>query len=93
MIINSDVWNGTSEANQNVISACAGLAEYAGTWRSKEYTGFTLQGLRDGGMTVAPPSDQMRSELEAIGATMTAEWLDATGELGQSIVDAFKASQ
>lgn len=93
MIVNSEVWDGTSEANQNVISACAGLAEYAGTWRSKEYTGFTLQGLRDGGMTVAPPSDQMRSELEAIGATMTAEWLDATGAQGQSIVDAFMASQ
>ncbi len=93
MIINSDIWNETSEANQNVITACANMAEYAGTWRAKEYTGFTLQGLRDGGMTVSPPSDQMRSDLEAIGATMTAEWLEATGDQGQSIVDAFMASQ
>lgn len=93
MIINSDIWNGTSEANKNVITACANIAEYAGTWRAKEYTGFTLQGLRDGGMTVAPPSDQMRTELEAVGATMTAEWLEAAGDQGQSIVDAFLASQ
>lgn len=93
MIINSDIWNETSESNQNVITACANMAEYAGTWRAKEYTGFTLQGLRDGGMTVSPPSDQMRSDLEAIGATMTAEWLEATGDQGQSIVDAFMASQ
>ncbi len=93
MLVNSEVWEGTSTANQNVIRACATLAEYAGTWRAKEYTGFTLQGLRDGGMTVADPSDQMRSELEAIGATMTAEWLEATGEQGQSIVDAYLASQ
>ena len=46
MLINSDVWEGVSEANKNVINACAGMAEYAGTWRAKEYTGFTLAGLR-----------------------------------------------
>ena len=51
-MVNSDVWSGTSDANKNVIRGCATLAEYAGTWRSKEYTGFTMQGLRDGGMTV-----------------------------------------
>jgi len=93
VMVNSDVWNGTSEANQNVINACASLAEYAGNWRAKEYTGFTLQGLRDGGMTVGPASDQMVSELKAIGETMTAEWLEAAGAEGAAIVDAFKAMQ
>ncbi len=93
VIVNSDVWNGTSEANQNVIRGCAELAEYSGTWRSKEYTGFTYQGLRDGGMSVGPASDQMVSELKEIGATMTTEWLEAAGAEGQAIVDAFKAMQ
>lgn len=93
VMVNSDVWNGTSEANQNVIRGCAELAEYTGTWRSKEYTGFTLQGLRDGGMTVGPASDQMVAELKEIGVTMTSEWLEAAGPEGQAIVDAFKAMQ
>ena len=44
VMVNSDVWSGTSDANKNVIRGCATLAEYAGTWRSKEYTGFTMQG-------------------------------------------------
>ena len=57
VMVNSDVWSGVSEANQNVIRGCAELAEYAGNWRAKEYTGFTLQGLRDGGMTVGPASE------------------------------------
>jgi len=91
IFVNSDVWAATSKADQNVIHGCAALAEYAGTWRSKEYTGFTLQGLRDGGMTVAPPSDKLRSELQAIGKTMTTEWLAAAGPDGQAIVDAYKA--
>lgn len=93
VFVNSDIWGGVSEANQNVIRGCAQLAEYAGNWRSKEYTGFTLQGLRDGGMTVGPASEQMVGELKAIGDTMTAEWLENAGDEGKAIVDAFRAMQ
>ena len=91
VMVNTDSWNGLSDANKNVMQGCAKLAEYAGTWRAKEYTGFTLQGLRDGGMTVAPASDTMKGELQEIGATMTSEWLEAAGADGAAIVDAFKA--
>ncbi|MCG7521856.1 TRAP transporter substrate-binding protein [Ruegeria sp. Ofav3-42] len=93
VMVNSDIWAGVSDANKNVIKACAELAEYAGNWRAKEYTGFTLQGLRDGGMTVGPASEQMTNELKEIGVTMTNEWLEAAGDEGKAIVDAFNASQ
>ncbi|MCC1495075.1 TRAP transporter substrate-binding protein [Cognatishimia sp. F0-27] len=93
IMVNSEVWDGVSDANKNVITACAELAEYAGTWRSKEYTGFTLAGLRAGGMTVEKASETMVGELKEIGETMTAEWLEAAGEQGQAIVDAFKGMQ
>lgn len=91
VMVNKDVWGKTSEANQNVIRGCAAIAEYAGTWRSKEYTGFTLAGLREGGMTVGPAGDTLVGELKAIGEKMTAEWLEAAGDDGKAIVDAFKA--
>ncbi|UWQ73770.1 TRAP transporter substrate-binding protein [Leisingera sp. M658] len=90
VFVNTEIWNGTSAANQNVIQGCAKLAEYAGNWRAKEYTGFTLQGLRDGGMNVGPASDQMAGELKEIGVTMTNEWLEAAGDEGKAIVDAFR---
>jgi len=93
VMVNSDVWAGVSDADKNVIRGCASLAEYAGNWRSKEYTGFTLQGLRDGGMTVARANPTMTAELRAIGETMTSEWLEAAGAEGQAIVDAFKGMQ
>ncbi len=93
VMVNADVWSGVSDANKAVIQACAGLAEYAGNWRAKEYTGFTLQGLRDGGMTVQRANDQMMGELRDIGVTMTTEWLEAAGEEGQAIVDSFRAMQ
>ncbi len=91
IMANKDAWNDTTEANQNVIRACAGLAEYAGNWRAVEYTQFTLRGLRDGGMTVGPASEQLTADLRAIGETMTAEWLEKAGPEGQAIVEAYKA--
>ncbi|QBF31077.1 TRAP transporter substrate-binding protein [Thalassococcus sp. S3] len=93
VMVNSDTWEGTSDANKAVITGCAELAEYAGNWRAREYTGFTVEGLAAGGMTVGPASDGLTAELQAIGETMTAEWLEAAGEDGAAIIDAFKAAQ
>ncbi|MEM7300885.1 MAG: TRAP transporter substrate-binding protein [Pseudomonadota bacterium] len=93
VIVNKGVWDGVSDANKNVIKGCAMMAEYAGYWRSKEYTGFTLAGLAAGGMTVGPAGDALVGELKKIGETMTAEWLEKAGDEGKAIVDAFKASQ
>ena len=67
MLINNDVWDGVSEQNKNVINACASMAEYAGTWRAKEYTGFTMAGLAAGGMSVQPAGEQLMSDLRKIG--------------------------
>ena len=93
IMVNKGVWGGVSDANKNVIRGCAELAEYSGTWRSKEYTGFTLAGLRAGGMTVGPAGESLVNELKEIGKTMTAEWLDKAGDTGKSIVDNFKSMQ
>lgn len=90
IMVNMDVWGGTSDTNKNIIDACAGMAQYAGAWRAREYTGFTLAGLAAGGMTVEPAGDQLMSDLQEIGATMTAEWLEAAGDEGQAIVEAYR---
>lgn len=93
IMVNNDVWADVSDANKNVINACAAMAEYAGTWRAKEYTGFTLAGLSAGGMTVQPAGEQLMGDLREIGATMAAEWLEAAGDTGKAIVDAYNAAQ
>lgn len=91
IMVNSSVWDGVSDSNKNVIQACADMAEYAGTWRAKEYTGFTMAGLAAGGMTVEPVNDAVMAGLKEVGATMTAEWLEAAGDTGTAIVEGFKA--
>lgn len=92
VFVNTDSWNGLDEATQQVFRDCAATAEAEGLEASIAYTNFTLNGLREGGMTVEKASDAMVDGLKAVGETMTAEWLEAAGEDGAAIVDAFKAS-
>ena len=92
VFVNKDVWNDVSDANKNAIRACSALAEYAGHWRAVQYTDFTLNGLRAGGMTVQPAGDKLVGELNEVGKTMAAEWTDAAGAEGAAIIDAFKGN-
>ena len=93
VMVNSDVWAGVSDANKAAITECATAAAAQGLERAKAYTQFTLDGLAAGGMTVGPAGDALVDELKVIGETMAADWLEAAGDEGAAIIDAFKASQ
>ena len=93
VFVNADAWEGLTRQNRDVMLGCADLAEYAGTWRAREYTQFTLSKLAENGMTVAPPGDTLEAELKQIGETMTAEWLEQAGEGGAAIIEKFRAMQ
>ena len=89
VMVNSDVWGGLGDDMKAAIQACADTAAADGLEASKAYTQFTLDGLKEGGMTVGRAGDGLVGELKEIGATMTTEWLEAAGEDGKAIVDAF----
>ena len=93
IMVNSDAWADVSDENKAAVQSCATEAEAAGLAASKEATQFTLNGLREGGMTVERASDAMMEGLREVGATMTEEWTAAAGEKGQAIIDAYRASQ
>jgi TRAP-type C4-dicarboxylate transport system substrate-binding protein len=93
VMVNKEVWSGTSDANKAAITACADEAQTRGIDASKAYTQFTMDGLAEGGMTVGPAGDALMTELRAIGETMTTEWLNDAGDDGKAIVDAFNASK
>ena len=91
VFVNMDAWNGLDDATKAVMEDCAAKAKAEGLARSKDYTAFTLNGLKEGGMTVQRAGDALVEELKAIGATMTQEWLESAGEVGREIVDAYNA--
>lgn len=92
VMVNNDTWGGLDADTQAAIMTCGQTAAAEGLQASKDYTQFTLNGLRDGGMTVGPAGDGLVGELKTVGETMTAEWLEAAGSDGAAIVDAFKAN-
>jgi len=89
VMVNQEAWEDLDEEVQNAVTGCAELAAYSGYWRSIQYTDFTLKGLADGGMTVGPANEELVEELKEIGAQMTEEWLEAAGDEGKKMVDAF----
>ncbi|MGF1477863.1 MAG: TRAP transporter substrate-binding protein [Geminicoccaceae bacterium] len=91
IMVNKDAWNGLDEASQNVLRACADMAELAGTTKSEQLNDWYKAQLAANGMTVTPAGDQLRADLEQIGATMTEEWIEAAGDQGQTIIEGFKA--
>lgn len=92
VFVNNDAWAGLDDATKAVMNDCAAKAKAEGLQRSKDYTQFTLQGLRDGGMSVERAGEAFVAGLKDIGATMTAEWLAEAGDDGKAIVDAYKAA-
>jgi TRAP-type C4-dicarboxylate transport system substrate-binding protein len=90
VFVNKDSWNGLDDATKKVVNDCAATAAVNGLKRSKDYTSFTLDGLRKGGMTVQRASDQLMNDLKSVGDTMTKEWLDKAGDDGKAIIDAYK---
>lgn len=93
VFVNTEAWANLDNSVRNVVHGCADLAEYAGTWRSKEYTGFTLSELAKNGMVVQPAGEALTNELREFGVIMTDEWLEAAGENGNNIVQSFRDMQ
>jgi TRAP-type C4-dicarboxylate transport system substrate-binding protein len=90
VFVNRDAWDGVSEEHRQVMRDCAETAAAEGLAQAKELTEFYLDGLREGGMTVEEPQNELREDLREFGQVMTDEWLEQTGERGATIVDAYR---
>jgi TRAP-type C4-dicarboxylate transport system substrate-binding protein len=91
VFVNKEAWEALDQETQQVLQDCAGQAAEAGTAESERLNAWYKEQLAANGMTIAQPGDQLRADLEQIGQTMTAEWLEATGEAGKQIADAYKS--
>lgn len=91
VVVNLKAFNSLDKGTQEAVLNAAKAAEER-VWKvseakDKEY----LAALAKGGMTISEPSPQLKSELKAIGETMTNEWLRTAGDDGKKIIDAYQA--
>jgi TRAP-type C4-dicarboxylate transport system substrate-binding protein len=91
VFVNKDAWTALDDAMKKAVADCGDKIAAEGAKKSEELTAAYLKTLEENSMTVSPPSDKLKAELAAFGATMTEEWIKAAGEDGKAIIDAYRA--
>ncbi len=90
VFVNKQVWEDLDADMQAAVQGAADDTAAKCTAKSAELAGWYLEQLAANGMNVQPAGDELRADLEAIGATMTAEWMEAAGDAGKAVIDAYK---
>ncbi|WP_299284741.1 TRAP transporter substrate-binding protein [uncultured Tateyamaria sp.] len=92
VMVNTQVWEGLDDATKDGIQKAADETAASCAAKSEELAGFYFDELAKNGMSVEDAGPDFLAELEAIGAKMTAEWLETAGADGQAILDAYNAN-
>jgi TRAP-type C4-dicarboxylate transport system substrate-binding protein len=92
VIVNADAWDALDGATQAAVTEAAAAAE-ASVWDEMEVQNDGYKAtMAENGMTIADPSADLQAGLNEIGAKMTAEWIEASGDAGAAIIDAYKSA-
>ncbi|MBI1209093.1 MAG: C4-dicarboxylate ABC transporter substrate-binding protein [Azospirillum sp.] len=93
IIVNQAAWDGLDAATQAIVATAAATAEKRGWAESERLAGFYVKELAGHGMTVEPPSNALRSGLEAIGDELMKDWLKTAGADGQALIAAYRSTK
>ena len=91
LFVNTKIFNRLDKELQQVILTAANNAEQKGWALARQLAVEHTDILRDKGMIVSAPSEELQGELRAIGETMLADWLEEAGDSGKSVLDAYRA--
>lgn len=90
VFVNLDAWNGLDAKTKEAVLAAAADAEQK-VWAAMDTANEDyLVTLRENGMTVAPPSEQLSGDLRKIGETLSDEWSAEAGDRGKAVIEAYR---
>ncbi|WP_108661952.1 TRAP transporter substrate-binding protein [Acuticoccus kandeliae] len=87
IIVNEDAFSSLSEEEQAAVLEAAKTAETRGWEMSQAESESATKTLAEG-MTVVEPTEELLTGLQAIGEQMAAEWAEAAGADGKTVLDA-----
>jgi TRAP-type transport system periplasmic protein len=90
IVVNQKAFDALDKASQDAVLKAAADAEVRGWATSQQKDEEFIKELTVKGVKVSPPTDALRKELQAIGETMTQEWLKSSGPDGQAIINAYR---
>ncbi len=91
VFVNKQAWESVDDTARDVLRACGYMAEIAGTLESELLAGWYLKQLAANGMEVQPPGERLKADFVKIGEQMAQEWLEAAGDAGKQILEAYRA--
>ena len=89
VLVNRKAFDALDKPTQDAVMKAAADAEARGWTESRRVNTSTMETLRNNGMTVVPPSPQLKADLKRVGDTMLKEWLEKAGAEGKTLVDAY----
>jgi TRAP-type C4-dicarboxylate transport system substrate-binding protein len=90
VLINKAAFDALDKPTQAAVLKAGADAETRGWALSQQKNGEYIDLLKKNGMTILPPSPQLKADMKKVGDTMLKEWLEKAGPEGQAVVDAFK---
>lgn len=93
VFVNKRAWNALDENTRALVRGAAAMAEAHGWARSEELSGGYLVTLRENGMSVQPPGEELARGVQAIGETMSQEWLAEAGEAGKEALSIYHSNR
>jgi TRAP-type C4-dicarboxylate transport system substrate-binding protein len=90
VIVNKAAFDALDKPTQAAVLKAGADAEARGWTVSKAKNTEYLELLKKNGMTISPPTPQLKADMKKVGDTMLKEWLEKAGPEGQALVDAFR---
>jgi TRAP-type transport system periplasmic protein len=91
VLVNKAAFDALDKPTQAVVLKAGAEAEARGWALAQAKNTEYIELLKKNGMTIVPPSAQLKADLKKVGDTMLKEWLDKAGPEGKALVDAFNA--
>ena len=93
VIVNKAAFDALDKPTQAAVLKAAADAETRGWKISAEKTNWYTDQLKQKGMTIEKPSEQLTADMRKVGKVMLAEWLRKAGADGKKIIDQYRAMQ
>ena len=90
LVVNQKAFDALDRPTQDIVTRSAAEAEQRGWKLSEQKDGEYVKELAAKGMKVDASAENLKRELQAIGARMTNEWLATAGADGKAIVEAYR---
>ena len=93
VIANRTAFDALDKPTQAALLKAAAEAETRGWKLSEEKTGWYVDQLKQKGMSIDKPNEQLTADMRKVGNLMLAEWLRKSGADGKKIIDQYRALQ